>query len=298
MSNGQIPVLSVTAGHLPHAWEKAVLAVHTHGSQVGTQYDKPGDLPSLDATVSVHVQRPLAEPRLHLNIPGGPMELEVYRQEVVGGIHDHWIAPEEGKWTYTYHKRLFSYGISGLMNVPTTVSENGLAVVDSLEVNQIEYMVDSLAKCPFTRRAQAITWMPTCDPPTDDPPCLQRLWARMLRDERGVFRLDMNSYWRSRDLWKAWFMNAYAIIDLQARMAVELEKRLGVPVRVGRYVDTSDSLHIYGSYRDDKLDAEIKKMKQSSWRSRAANTSVFQPMFDETAAHLAEDTDYYANGGK
>ena len=30
------------------------------------------------------------------------------RQEVVNGIHDHWIDPAAGKWTYTYHERLFA----------------------------------------------------------------------------------------------------------------------------------------------------------------------------------------------
>ncbi len=104
-----IPVISIVADCLPEAWEKAVLAVWDQGFEVKTQYDKPDDPPSKDATVMIAVTDPFNEPRIHKNFPGGPEELEAYRQEVVDGIHDHWIDPAAGKWTYTYHERLFAY---------------------------------------------------------------------------------------------------------------------------------------------------------------------------------------------
>lgn len=133
------------------------------------------------------------------NFPGGPVELEVYRQEVIDGIHDHWVDPDSGKWTYTYHQRLAA-------SKPMTVKHNGQWVEMCpmvLPFNQLDYMVDKLTQVPYTRRAQAITWMPTCDPATGDPPCFQRIWARILSDERGNLSLNMNAHWRSRDLWKA-----------------------------------------------------------------------------------------------
>jgi thymidylate synthase len=108
-TSGFVPVISITADCLPEAWEKAVLAVWDNGLEVKTQYAKPADPPSTDATVIITITDPFAEPRIHKNFPGGPAELEVYRQEVVNGIHDHWIDPAAGKWTYTYHQRLFAY---------------------------------------------------------------------------------------------------------------------------------------------------------------------------------------------
>ena len=92
-SAANIPVIAVAADCLPEAWEKAMLAVWDEGLQVKTQYDKPQDPPSRDATVVVTISNPLAEPRIHKNFPGGPAELEAYRQEVINGIHDHWIDP-------------------------------------------------------------------------------------------------------------------------------------------------------------------------------------------------------------
>lgn len=285
-----IPVLSVSGENLPEAWEKAVLAVYDRGVEVRTEYDKPGDPPSLDATVMVEVRRPLSEPRIHKNFPGGPTDLEVYRQEVVDGIHDHWINPREGKWTYTYHERLFAYRpVEDLMDRD--------AGPHLPAVNQVDYIVEKLAAVPYSRRAQAVTWIPQCDPPTDDPPCLQRVWARLLTEGDG-YTLNLNTHWRSRDLYKAWFMNVFALTDLQQRVAARLAERLGRPVGCGRYVDVSDSLHIYGSYRDEGLEREIEKMRSTPYVERAWDSAVLEPMFEEVRARLAEDPDCYARGEK
>ncbi|GAI61288.1 unnamed protein product, partial [marine sediment metagenome] len=66
------------------------MAVWDKGLEVKTQYDKPEDPPSKDATVIVTITDPFNELRIHKNFPGGPEELESYRLEVVNGIHDHW----------------------------------------------------------------------------------------------------------------------------------------------------------------------------------------------------------------
>jgi thymidylate synthase len=287
-TTGTIPVISITADCLPEAWEKAVLAVWEQGFDVKTQYDKPEDPASKDATVMITVTNPFAEPRIHKNFPGGPEELEAYRQEVVGGIHDHWVDPAAGKWTYTYHERLFSYcPVEDLRNAETAKPFG--------TVNQIQYVIDCLARAGHSRRAQAITWMPTADPQTDDPPCLQRIWCRLVADEAGQLTLNMNTHWRSRDLYKAWFMNVYALTDLQRFMADEISKKRGVPVRVGRYVDISDSLHIYGSYFHEAT-VEIEKMQNTPYTERAWESThpAFEMMTQEAREKLAQDPDWFA----
>jgi len=287
-SVANMPVISITADCLPEAWEKAVLAVWDKGFEVKTQYDKPQDPPSKDATVMVTVTEPFSEPRIHKNFPGGPEELESYRQEVVNGIHDHWIDPAAGKWTYTYHERLFSY-------CPVEDIRNADSAKPLRAVNQIQYIIDYLSQAGHSRRAQAITWMPTADPVTDDPPCLQRIWCRLAANQAGWLSLNMNTHWRSRDLYKAWFMNVYALTDLQRIIAEGIAKNRGEPVSVGRYVDISDSLHIYGSYFDE-VAPEIEKMRQSSFRERAWESThpAFEMMTLETREKLAQDPDWYA----
>ncbi len=287
-ANANIPAISIKADCLPEAWEKAVLAVWDNGLAIKTQYDKPGDPPSKDATVMVELANPFAEPRIHKNFPGGPAELEAYRQEVVSGIHDHWIDPAAGKWTYTYHERLFSY-------CPVEDIRNAHSPKPFKAVNQIQYIIDNLAATAHSRRAQAITWMPTADPQTDDPPCLQRIWCRLISDGKDGWVLNMNTHWRSRDLYKAWFMNVYALTDLQRIIAESIAKKIRRSVTVGRYVDISDSLHIYGSYFNDAA-KEVEKMRDGNFQNRAWQTShpAFEMMTAEARENLAKDPDWYA----
>lgn len=281
IANGMIPVISITADCLPEAWEKAVLAVWDNGFEVKTQYDKPDDPPSKDATVIITVTNPFREPRIHKNFPGGPEELESYRLEVVNGIHDHWIDPAAGKWTYTYHQRLFAY------RPPVLERSEG--------VNQIQYIIDCLSQAGHSRRAQAITWMPTADPGTEHPPCLQRVWCRLVADQAGQLYLNMNTHWRSRDLYKAWFMNVYVITDLQRIIAEEISKKRGEKVVVGRYVDINDSLHIYGSYFDE-VTSEVEKMRKSPFTQRSwpSTHPAFSACTQQAREKLAQDPDWYA----
>ncbi|MBI9016622.1 MAG: hypothetical protein JEZ07_05090 [Phycisphaerae bacterium] len=290
LNGGILPVISVNAACLPEAWEKAVLAVWQQGVDVKTEYDKPSDPPSKDATVMIAIENPFNEPRIHKNFPAGPAELESYRQEVCDGIHDHWIDPAAGKWTYTYHERMFAYDPCSDLHDPNSPRPFGA-------FDQIQYVVDALSKTYHSRRAQAITWMPSCDPVTNDPPCLQRLWFRLLMDENEQLHLNMNSHWRSRDLFKAWFMNAYALTDLQRIIAGRISDNIGKDVLVGRYVDISDSLHLYGSYTNDIIPA-IKQMSETEFTKRAwtSDHPAFTMMTEEAREKLAKDPDGYAKG--
>jgi thymidylate synthase len=268
--DGQIPTLHVSGRTLPEAWEKAVLACWHHGAAIRTEYDKPGDPPSKDCTMVWTVEDPFAEPRIHRAFPGGLEDLEVYRQEVVDGVHDHWICPEEGKWTYTYHKRLFSYEIEGRV------------------VDQIAAIVDKLARTGHSRRAQAVTWNPKLDPPTDDPPCLQRVWCRVLQDDSGNPVLNMNCHWRSRDAYKAAYMNVFALTELQRTIAGRIAERTGRPVRVGRFADLSDSFHIYGSYFAE-FEGFLRMVEKRSLEERTWPSAYAEPMFEEARERLRKE---------
>jgi len=254
-------VLMVEGRTLPEVWERSLLEVWEKGVSVKTEYDRPGDPPSRDCTMIIVVLEPLSEPRIHRAIPSSLGDLEVYREEVVEGIHDHWICPEEGKWAYTYHERLFAYKIEGEV------------------IDQINYVLDKLSRIPYSRRAQAITWNPRSDPLIDDPPCLQRIFCRVLGSSDGGLVLNMNTHWRSRDAFKAAFMNLFAFTDLQRVLAERLSEMMKKPVRVGRHVDISDSYHIYGSYFEEFQDflaiARKRTLEEKSW-----TTEFAEPYFE------------------
>ena len=228
-----IPVLTAEGDCIARAWENALLRLFESGCDIKTQYDKPDDPASKDATMIITVQQPLAEPMIHRDFPGGFEELQEYVLEVCDGIKDHWVRdpndPADTRWEYTYHQRLFAY------EVPTQAP-----------IDQIEHVCRQLAETPYTRRAQAITWKVWEDNRCYDPACLQSIWCRIIQ-EGDVPVLNMNVRFRSNDAYKAAFMNIFALVQLQSRIAARVRELSGLPVQLGRYCHMADSFHIYGS---------------------------------------------------
>jgi len=109
----------------------------------------------------------------------------------------------------------------------------------------------------------------------------------------------MNTHWRSRDLYKAWFMNVYALTEIQRIIAERIARKINQPVKVGRYVDISDSLHIYGSYFGEVV-GEVEKMRQSTFAERAWESThpAFEMMTAEAREKLAKDPDCFAKPAK
>lgn len=228
-----IPVLFAEGDCIARGWENALLKLHESGCEIKTQYDKPDDPPSKDATMVLRIDDPLSEPRIHRDFPGGFEELQEYVMEVCDGIKDHCVRdpddPSDTRWEYTYHQRLFGYAVPTLE--PT---------------DQIEQICRQLADAPHTRRAQAITWKVWEDNTCYDPACLQSVWCRIL-PEQDVPVLSMNVRFRSNDAYKAAFMNIFALVELQRTIAERISELSGTTVKVGRYCHMADSFHIYGS---------------------------------------------------
>ena len=207
----------VKARTVSGGWEKAVLQCWTRGPDVPTEY---GEMSKELLGLLILVEKPFDEPRIHrgdINV-AVKGSLQNYYDEVLRGTLDQ--AVKEGKIHYTYHERLFSY--------PPESTQ------------QIDLIIKKLKETGFSRRAQAITWYPKRDIGADSPPCLQRVWCA-IRNEKLV----MHTTWRSRDTFRAMHMNMLALTELQKAMANQLD------VKVGEYLDFSNSAHIYEkSYGD------------------------------------------------
>jgi len=245
-------VLHAFGNSIPEAWEEMVGKVYTQGIDIKTEYDKEGDPQSKDAVGIIEVGSPLSEPRYHRNICMGLDDLYVYIKEVVDGIHNHWIDPNNGKWSYTYNQRLFEYTSDHIT-----------------KTNQVDHIIKTLKKAPYSRRAQAITYIPGIDYQYSDPPCLQRIWCRVINRA-----LQMNVHMRSNDLYKATLPNIYAFTELQKIIAEE------IGVGIGSYVHISDSMHIYGSYMKEVENffstVSNRSFKDRTWSSK---DPIIEPMF-------------------
>ena len=249
-----IPVLSAQGDCIARAWENSLIGLYQSGCDVSTQYDKPGDPPSKDATMIITVSEPLAEPMIHRDMPGGFEDLEEYVMEVCQGIKDHCVRDPDDtsdtRWEYTYHQRLFSY------EVPT------LELID-----QIEGICRQLADTPYTRRAQAITWKVWEDQDCYDPACLQSVWCRITEQE-GRQVLSMNVRFRSNDAYKAAFMNIFALVQLQRNIALRIAELTGRLVALGRYCHVADSYHIYGSNLEEFQSRFLRALEHRTFEKR------------------------------
>jgi len=255
--NGNIPVLNVEGNGLAEAWENSLISVYKNGCDIKTEYDKPGDPPSKDSTMTIVVNDPLAEPMIHKDIPGGLEDLQEYVLEVTEGIKDHLVRDsaddkEDTRWEYTYHQRLFEYSIPGMKDI----------------YDQIELLAEKLAKTPYSRRAQAITWKVWEDNFCYDPACLQSIWCRVLQDKDNNWILNTNVRFRSNDAYKAAFMNMFALVQLQLKIAESISNHSGKEVKFGRYVHQADSYHIYGSYLQEFEDRFIQALETRSFEER------------------------------
>lgn len=187
--------------------------------------------------------------------------------EVCEGIKDHLVRdesdPEDTRWQYTYHQRLFAYQVPGLP-----------------PIDQIETLCQKLAASPISRRAQAVTWKPWEDNECEDPACLQSLWCR-LTEESGEAVISMNVRFRSNDAYKAAFMNIFALVELQRRIAARIGELRGQEVRLGRYCHIADSYHIYGSYFEEFERRFLGALKKRTFERRTFKYSVFRDMMEE-----------------
>lgn len=226
----KLPQLFVEGELLPEVWEKSLFALKEKGIKylkesykIGTEKEE-----ILECSMTMVVKEPLKEPMLHKGCMGIE-KYEEYINDVLRGDKDYLIGE---KYDYTYHERLFEY------KVPTCEI-----------TNQIEKIIKKLSSAPYSNRAQATTWQPWRDNELGGPPCLQRIWCKIFEDE-----LEFHAHWRSRDAFNAAFFNMLAMVNLQKMIADELG------VKVGQYVDISDSYHVYG-YALADFERTIKAIK-------------------------------------
>lgn len=279
LPSGHIPVLFVEGNSLAEAWEKSLVKLHQSGCAIQTEYDKPGDPPSRDSTMTIVVRDPLAEPMIHRDFPGGFEDLQEYTLEVCDGIKDHCVrdpeaGPRDTRWEYTYHQRLFAYTVPGLDQV----------------FDQVETLAAKLAGTPHSRRAQAITWKVWEDTTCYDPACLQSIWCRLLQSDAAedAWVLNTNVRFRSNDAYKAAFMNMFALTQLQMRIAARITELSGKTVALGRYVHEADSYHIYGSYFHEFENRFLRALENRSFEERTYRYEDIREIMEEAIPMILE----------
>lgn len=216
----EIPVIGQS---LTAAYHNALYAMYYGGEKV----DCPAwNTRTLEAALTMMVMEPLSEPRISKFFPGTPYDLEKYRQEMLDGIMDFKVG--DG-WDYTYHSRMTYYPTANVLRASKIGYESKW-----MHRDQLKFVVKELKKDPNSRRAVIDTRSVYFDTISEDPACLQHI-QYFIRNGK----LDCSVLFRSNDLLEATFMNAYALICLQERIAGELG------VAVGTYTHRANSCHVY-----------------------------------------------------
>ncbi len=287
-----IPVLTVQKKSLAEAYEAAVTSLYENGIEFETQYDKPGDPKSLDCTMNITIDEPLADPMIHKAFPGGIEDLKEYVMEVKG-VKDHWCKnmndPKDERWEYTYHGRLEKYGVW------KELVDGKSQEVGEFKVDQIENVIAKLVAQPFTRQAQMITWMPNLDLTVFDPPCLQSLWYRIV-EEDGIGYLNCNVRFRSNDAWGANFMNMFGFTMFNNEViAAEVAKRTGMEIKLGRMNWHADSFHIYGKDIQQAKERLFNRMETTSFEDRIFNIGdeMIKEIYEESEDMVTEKIKKY-----
>ena len=209
--------LFATGESLPDAYHKALEMLHENYEELPCpDYDTR----QKEASMTFVAEDPLSEPMISKLFIGDPRSLEQYRQEMLDGILDFEV--ERGNWEYTYHGRM---------------------------EKQIPWVIGELRRNPDSRRA-VVNIRSEHDLSSDSPACLQIIHFLI----RGG-ALHCKVVFRSNDATKAAYMNAFALVMLQKRIADELG------VKVGSYTHRANSFHVYA--RDyDMFDGYIRRIKQ------------------------------------
>ena len=189
--------------NLPEAYHNALLSLYEQGevSECPDYAQKQKEL-----SMTMVVENALAEPMISKLFIGGHADLQQYKMEVLDGILNFRI----GKgWDYTYNSR---------------ISE------------QLPFIYKELERNPFSRRAviDVRDWRYDSKEGNTSPACLQHIQF-MVRNRKLHFKILM----RSNDAPEATFMNAFAFIMLQKKVAEDLG------YGVGSYTHRANSFHCY-----------------------------------------------------
>lgn len=238
---------------LPEAYHRSLELLHDEGLFTPCpDYDTN----QKELSMTLYIEKPLAEPMISRCFIGGYRELEQYRQEMLDGILDFEI--ERGNWAYTYHSRM---------------------------AEQLPFIERELRRNPSSRRAviDVRDWRHDAQEGNDNPACLQHIQF-FIRE--GA--LHCKVLFRSNDACKATYMNAFALIMLQKRIADTLG------CGMGSYTHRANSYHCY--------EKDFPLLEGYVRRIRSGQDVTFDyeeewlPMMEEARAEIAETVERLKNG--
>jgi len=207
-------MITIEGDTIAECHEQVIDYIMTHGTVKVTEDGET--VRQLEEPISIKIRHPFREPMIHPGSEYGPRFAEEYVKKI---LYTTPLKHDGTDPTYTYGNRFRTYPASFRFSMNTLIGKIlkffGLQKsYYSLPTDQIWDMIFRLCKNPNSRRAVAITWVPSEDSFSDEPPCLQLVQATVIESDLNLF-----AYFRSNDMLSAWGQNAYALSYLQNHIA-------------------------------------------------------------------------------
>ena len=186
---GDMQEVFIRGRNLTETYHRALVELENQGIIVDCS---DWDQRQKECAMTVHIEEPMAEPRISKLIIGGAYDLQRYVMEIVDGILDFKI---NAGWDYTYHDRFAKF---------------------------LPYIINELTRNRESRRAVISIRDNEVDSRNKDAACMQSIQF-FIRSGK----LDLMVLFRSNDLPEAFFFNAFGLITLQEKIAGKLGVAVG-----------------------------------------------------------------------
>ncbi|MFV9630972.1 MAG: putative thymidylate synthase [ANME-2 cluster archaeon HR1] len=192
----------IRANTITDAWYRGLNLIWGHGHEVK---DERGSKIKEFLNLMIVIRDPFTD-MIPKDISWNEQRLEEYAKQLITGEN---VADFE----YTYGQRLRNWND---------------------QIDQIEYVIKKLKDNSATRRATAVTWIPTVDTYVDEVPC-------MIIDDFKIRdgQVNLTTLFRSHDFAGAYPANLYGLSGLLEYVASE------IGVKAGTITTVSISAHIY-----------------------------------------------------
>jgi len=192
----------IKASTITDAWYRGLNVIWNHGNVIT---DERGSQIREFLNLMIVIDNPYTD-RIPEDISWNEERLEEYAKQLITGenVQD---------FEYTYGQRLRNW--------------DG-------EIDQIAYVIDKLKGSKTTRRATAVTWIPSIDTQVDEVPCMI-IDDFKIRDDK----VHLTTVFRSHDFAGAYPANLYGLSKLLEYVAEN------VGISPGKITTVSISAHIY-----------------------------------------------------
>lgn len=204
----------IKASTISDAWYRGLNIIWNHGSVIT---DERGNQIREFLNLMIVIEDPYTN-SIPEDISWNEERLEEYSKQLITGENAQ-------DFVYTYGQRLRNWDD---------------------KVDQIAYVIEKLKESETTRRATAVTWVPTIDTVVDEVPCMI-IDDFKIRNEK----VHLTTLFRSHDFAGAYPANLYGLSKLLEYVAEN------VGMKPGKITTISVSAHIY-DHDWDKIEEIIK----------------------------------------